>query len=171
MEDGWIKVDSTENYKICSEVISGKIPSNKEDLKKDFEALTDETFQEKVRDEGRTLAEENKNIIDVPENTLLQLYSREKYKEYIMYSDDMNYFIRIPGDCVKADRNGNGKALILDKDEAVEIIDKKTNKVAGLITDKNSLELFMAGDRAGLDNTLKNVKQYQIRGGKVAAKV
>lgn len=171
MEDGWIKVDSTENYKICSEVISGKIPSNKEDLKKDFEALTDETFQEKVRDEGRTLAEENKNIIDVPENTLLQLYSREKYKEYIMYSDDMNYFIRILGDCVKADRNGNGKALILDKDEAVEIIDKKTNKVAGLITDKNSLELFMAGDRAGLDNTLKNVKQYQIRGGKVAAKV
>lgn len=171
MEDGWIKVDSTENYKICSEVISGKTPSNKEDLKKDFESLTDETLQEKVRDEGRTLAEENKNIIDVPENTLLQLYSREKYKEYIMYSDDMNYFIRIPGDCVKADRNGNGKALILDKDEAVEIIDKKTNKAAGLITDKNSLELFMAGDRAGLDNTLKNVKQYQIRGGKVAAKV
>lgn len=29
----------------------------------------------------------------------------------------------------------------------------------------------MAGDRAGLDNTLKNVKQYQIRGGMVAAKV
>ncbi|MDE6252586.1 MAG: hypothetical protein K2M78_08105 [Lachnospiraceae bacterium] len=145
--DKWMVIGSTEELEKYREIAKKNEALQKTDkeLKEEFKEIMGKEQSEKIIDLAKTKVDDEKNIIEIPEDRLMVKRQEGKKPEFYIRSENNMYVIHLDPNKIKQDKSGK-KILILGKDEHVDIIERATRKPSGKeVRSQKDLSDFLSG--------------------------
>lgn len=133
----WQCIKGEENFNEYTKLAKVNIPSDKEELVKEFKAAFGEKVSEEVKDQMTKLEKAEKNIVILPQdNMYIWRDENEQPEMYTLFSDDRRFSITIPAEAVKIDEDKN-RIVILKEGETLEAKDKNSHKLTPVRNQKD----------------------------------
>jgi len=133
----WQCIKGEEKFIEYTKLAKLHIPSDKEELIKDFKAVFGEKISEEVKEQMTKPEKAEKNIVILPpENMFIWRDDKEQPQTYTLFSNDRNYSITIPAEQVKLDEDKN-RIVILSEGESLTAQDKNSHKLTAVKNQKD----------------------------------
>lgn len=144
--DKWMVIGSTEELEKYREIAKKNeaLQKTNKELKEEFKETMGKEQSEKIIDLAKTKMDGEKNIIEIPENSLMVKRQEGKKPEFYIRSENNMYVIHLDPDKIKQDKSGK-KILILGKDEHVDVIERATRKPSGEVRSQKDMSDFLSG--------------------------